>query len=138
MVYTDGNSPYEEIRVLVLEDEVHIRKIICRLLRQIGIQLIHEAANGEEGFKEMIRVRPQLILCDIHMEPINGMEFLQRLRGLSKPEFSELPLVFLTADMKSETVELARGLRVDGYLVKPVSLKALKDRVDAALFPAEA
>jgi two-component system, chemotaxis family, chemotaxis protein CheY len=138
VVYSDGNSSYEDIRVLVLEDEVHIRKIICRLLRQIGVQLIHEAENGEEGFKEMIRVRPQLILCDIHMEPINGLEFLQRLRGLSKPEFSELPVVFLTADMKSETVEFAKGLRVDGYLVKPVSFTALKDRIDVVLFPAGA
>ena len=75
---------------------------------------------------------------DLVAEPCGALALLQRLRGLSKPEFSELPLVFLTADMKSETVELARGLRVDGYLVKPVSLKALKDRVDAALFPAEA
>lgn len=128
-----AESAYESIRVLVLEDETHIRKIICRLLRQIGFQLIVEAENGADGFRELLRVRPNVILCDIHMEPIDGMTFLRKLRGLSKRDIANLPVIFLTADTQQGTIMSAKDLRVDGYLAKPVSLKMLKERIDAVL-----
>lgn len=124
---------YEFKRILVIEDEPHIRKIICSLLRQIGFQRIDEAEDGSSGFQELLRVKPDLILCDIYMKPMDGMSFLRRLRGLDQPEFSDIPVVFLTADGQLETVLAARELNIDGYLVKPVSLKSLKDRVNAAL-----
>jgi two-component system chemotaxis response regulator CheY len=131
----EQSNRYEAIRVLVLEDEIHIRQIICRLLRQIGFRLIHDVANGADGFKELLRVNPHVILCDIHMEPIDGLTFLRKLRGLGKPEFTRLPVIFLTADAERDTVVQAKDLRVDGYLVKPVSPKQLKQRLDAVLFP---
>jgi two-component system chemotaxis response regulator CheY len=133
---TDFNqaNPYENIRILVLEDEAHIRQIICRLLRQIGFRMIHDVANGADGFKELLRVSPQVILCDIHMEPIDGLSFLRKLRSLGKPEFTRIPVIFLTADAERNTVVEAKDLRVDGYLVKPVSPKQLKQRLDAVLF----
>ncbi|MEQ8584850.1 MAG: response regulator [Thalassobaculaceae bacterium] len=135
MVAFNETNRYENVRVLVLEDEVHIRQIICRLLRQIGFRLIHDVANGADGFKELLRVNPQVILCDIHMEPIDGLTFLRKLRGLGKPELSRVPVIFLTADAQRETVVVAKDLRVDGYLVKPVSPKQLKERIDAVLSP---
>lgn len=137
---TDFNqaNPYENIRILVLEDEAHIRQIICRLLRQIGFRMIHDVANGADGFRELLRVSPQVILCDIHMEPIDGLSFLRKLRSLGKPEFTRIPVIFLTADAERNTVVEAKDLRVDGYLVKPVSPKQLKQRLDAVLFPTPA
>ena len=128
-------SQYEPIRILVLEDEVHIRQIICRLLRQIGFRLITEAGNGADGFKELLRVRPHVIICDIHMEPIDGITFLRKLRALGHPELSRTPVIFLTADTNRDTVVAAKDLRVDGYLAKPVSQKSLRDRIDHVLKP---
>ena len=124
---------YETTRILVIEDEIHIRKIICRLLRQIGYRLIDEAADGSEGFKTLLRVQPDVILCDIHMEPVDGITFLRKLRALSQPKYAAQPVNFLTGDTDSTTVIAAKDLRVDGYLVKPVSLNALKDRIEAVL-----
>lgn len=129
----DSANDYEELRVLVIEDEDHIRRIICRLLRQIGFQYLTEARDGMEGLKEALRVRPAVILCDIHMDIMNGLEFLEKLRGLRQEDLSELPVIFLTADTQRDTVMAAKDLRVDGYLAKPVSPKALKDRIDAVL-----
>ena len=132
-IFTATENRYENIRILVLEDEVHIRQIICRLLRQIGFRLIDEVGNGVDGFRELLRVKPQIILCDIHMEPMDGMAFLSKLRGLNHPQLSKIPLIFLTADTNRDTVVNAKNLQVDGYLAKPVSMKALKERIDAAL-----
>lgn len=121
---------YENLRVLVLEDEAFIRRIICRLLRQIGFRLIDEAENGIDGLREVMRVRPNLILCDIHMEPMDGITFLRKLRGLGSGPLTQVPVIFLTADKQRDTVVSAKELQVDGYLAKPVSLKTLKDRID--------
>lgn len=121
---------YEFIRILMIEDDRHTRTIIRRLLLSIGFKLIEEAEDGNEGFRELLRTKPSLILCDIHMEPVDGITFLRKLRGLSNKEFAGLPVIFLTSNQTQDAVLTAKNLRVDGYLVKPVSLSSLKDRID--------
>lgn len=128
-----GNSIYNVTRILVIEDETHIRKIIMRLLRQIGFRLIDEAEDGAKGLEELVRVKPNIVLCDIHMEPVDGLTFLKSVRSLGRRELSDLPVIFLTADTQVTTVAEAKDLRVDGYLAKPVSMKALKDRIDRVI-----
>jgi two-component system chemotaxis response regulator CheY len=129
----DDSGRYKTLRVLVIEDEGFSRRIITGLLRQIGFQFIEEAKDGGEGFKETIRTRPQAVLCDVHMEPLDGLGYLSMLRAFSNEQIAATPVVFLTADKQQETVISARQLKVDGYLVKPVSLVALKQRLDGVL-----
>lgn len=124
---------YDKIPVLVLEDEFHIRKLVVRLLRQIGFDLIYEVTDGIDGMKELLRVRPGLILCDIHMEPMGGLKFLRTLRSLKTGDVSDLPVIFLTADAEIETVMKAKEFRVDGYITKPFSLAHLKAKIDTVL-----
>lgn len=130
---SEGTEKYGSIRILVIEDEEFTRQMIVKLLRQLGFRLIHEAADGEAGYKELIRVRPEVVLCDIHMQPLDGMGFLAKLRALSNPHFAKTPLLFLTADKQQDTVMNARKLQVDGYVVKPVALGVLQQRLDAVL-----
>ncbi|WP_420406361.1 response regulator [Nisaea sp.] len=130
---TGATSAYDLKRVLVLEDEIHIRKIIVRLLREIGFDAIYEVGDGIDGMKELLRVRPDLILCDIHMEPMGGLKFLETIRNLKTRDVAGLPVIFLTADAEVDTVLKAKELRVDGYITKPVSLAHLKSKIDAVL-----
>ena len=92
-IFTATENRYENIRILVLEDEVHIRQIIYRLLRQIGFRLIDEVGNGVDGFRELLRVKPQLIMCDIHMEPMDGITFLRKLRALGSDPLTQVPVI---------------------------------------------
>lgn len=68
MEETDG------IRILVIEDEPYVRRIIMQILNRLKIEKIYEAEEGGEGFKQALRLKPDLILCDIHMEPVNSMK----------------------------------------------------------------
>lgn len=129
----DDTARYKDLRILVIEDEAFSRRIISGLLRQIGFNLIEEATDGELGFRETLRTRPQAVLCDIHMEPLDGLGYLSKLRDYAGPEIAATPVIFLTADKQQETVLSAKHLKVDGYLVKPVSLASLKQRLDALL-----
>lgn len=130
---SDDKARYEKIRVLLIEDESYTRHVIEGLLRQIGFNLISQAKEGGEGFRETVRVRPQVVLCDVHMEPVDGLDYLSKLRGFTNAAIAATPVVFLTADKQQETVVSAKQLKVDGYLVKPVSLQLLKQRLDGLL-----
>ena len=124
---------YENIKVLIVEDEVHTRGMIRSMLHQIGIHHALEASDGKAGLTEIARTRPTLVLCDIHMQPVDGRQFLKMVRATKVEWVKNIPVIFLTADAKPETVKLAKELQVDGYLVKPVTVGDLKARIDAVL-----
>ena len=124
---------YDEVKVLIVEDEEHTRAMIRGMLRQIGIFNVMEASDGKAGLTEIARTRPTLVLCDIHMQPVDGRQFLKMVRATKVDWVRNIPVIFLTADAKPETVKVAKELNVDGYLVKPVTVGDLKARIDAVL-----
>ena len=124
---------YEGITVLVIDDMQSMRMLIKRLLLQIGITQVVDAADGKTGLDEALRTTPTIILCDVHMEPVDGLQFLKTLRGLKQRQIALTPVIFLTSDSKTDTVVFAKEHHVNGYLVKPVSLTQLKSRIDAVL-----
>ena len=129
----DSKTTYEGVRVLIIEDQIHTRTMLKGMLRQMGIFSALEASDGRAGLMEIARTRPTLVLCDIHMQPVDGRQFLKTLRASKVDWLRSMPVIFLTADSNPETVKLAKGLQVDGYLVKPVAFGDLKGRIDAVL-----
>lgn len=126
---------FADLRVAVIEDEKYTRNLIVRGLKQLGITRVHEAADGGEGLNIVAIVRPDVVLCDIHMEPVDGFQFLENLRRLPIPALASTPVVFLTGDAEQRTVLAAKQLQVNGYLVKPVSVTQLQRRIEAVLGP---
>ncbi|WP_298376686.1 response regulator [Azospirillum sp.] len=124
---------YEQFRILVIEDQPFVRRTIVQILTQIGFQGIAEADNGETGMLECIRTNPDLIVCDIDMKPVSGLQFLAQLRASAEAANPSAPVVFLTNHTESEIVKQAMALGVNGFVVKPPSFAALKERVDRLL-----
>lgn len=124
---------YEKARVLIVEDETFTRDIIKRLLLQIGVRSVKEAADGGTGFAALLVARPHLVLCDVHMKPIGGLEFMRMVRQSEIPWVAATKIVMLTADSQVETVMNAKVMGVEGYIVKPVSLNSVKLKLDRAL-----
>jgi two-component system chemotaxis response regulator CheY len=128
-----GTNPYDGVVVLVIEDMTSIRKLICGMLGKIGIRTVLEAADGKAGLDEAVKWKPTLILCDVHMEPVDGKQFLSTLRILNERKVALTPVIMLTSDTSRDMVTFAKEQRVAGYLVKPVSLADMKARIDAVL-----
>ncbi|MEA1648288.1 response regulator [Nitrospirillum sp. BR 11164] len=124
---------YSRLHVLVIEDEDYTRQLIVRMLREIGVRTIGERDNGRDGLMELVRTRPDIVLCDIHMTPMNGIHFLQGVRNIKVKGVDRTPVIFLTADSSTEVVRVAGALGVSGYLVKPVSLGKLKERLEIVI-----
>lgn len=126
-------AKYDKMRILLIEDEAYTRNIIKSLLHQIGLRSITEAADGGQGFNALLYSRPHLVFCDVHMEPENGLQFLVKVRESKLDWVQATKVIFLTADSQSDTVLFAKDHKVDGYMVKPVSLNSLKGRIDQFL-----
>ena len=128
-----AEGTYPRLRVLIVDDDTVIRQVIRALLLQLGVRQVFEATDGVAGLLEVLRVRPDLVLCDVRMKPLGGLEFLKQLRTVKLTEIAQTAVVMLTSDATHETVLAARQWSADGYLVKPVSSGQLRARIEAAL-----
>jgi len=133
MISEKDKEKYKGVTVLIVEDEPNTRALIRSQLRQMGIETVIEAADGKAGLAELSRTRPTIVLCDIHMQPVDGLQFLKMVRSVKVEWVKNIPIIFLTADAKPETVKFARDHQVNGYIVKPVTLGDLTQRIDAVL-----
>jgi len=123
------------MKVLIVEDNVTNRKLIKILLKRIGIKQIYEAENGIEAIKILERqikdiFRGQsidLVLCDIQMPKMDGIEFLSEVR--KRKELKDLPVIMITAASERETVLASVKLGIDGYIVKPITHAIIEENV---------
>ncbi len=127
---TVGSADFKSLRVLIVEDEAYTRVITKTLLRQLGVKDVEEAPNGQDGLLKTAAWLPDVVLCDIHMSPVNGFEYLEKLRNHVHTGIRNTPVIFLTADSKRDTVMFAKENGPHGFLVKPISLAALKARLE--------
>ena len=129
-----GRADYQSFSVVVIEDQAFVRKTIVQLLGQLGLGRIGEAEEGEAGLGECRRLNPDIIVCDIDMRPVNGLDFLTRLRASTEIRNPRTPVIFLTKHTESEIVKQAMALGVNAFVVKPPTLPALRERIDRYLF----
>ena len=113
--------------VLIVEDESNIRDILSMYLEQEGFK-VEKAQNGSEGLRVFKKVNPDLVLLDIMMPVMDGIEMLRELRT-----FSKTPVIMLTA--KTDMSDKIEGLEVgaDDYITKPFEMREVMARVKAVL-----
>jgi two-component system cell cycle response regulator len=114
------------IKILSVDDSKTVRLIVGRSLKTFDCSLF-EAANGEEGLVVAAREKPDLILLDITMPVMDGVEMLTKLR--EQPELKATPVVMLTAESALENVTYIAKLGVRDYLVKPFKEEQLIDKI---------
>jgi two-component system chemotaxis response regulator CheY len=124
---------FSKLTVLVIEDQDYIRKLIAQLLQRLGCEKVLEADDGAVGLDILAQETPDLVLCDVRMKQVDGLEFLRQLRSGKGVRDPHLPVIFLTSDSDRTTVLEAMKSEVDGYLVKPVSPADLKAKIIAVL-----
>jgi two-component system chemotaxis response regulator CheY len=120
-------------RILLVDDDSFMRSTIKRMLRVIGYGDVSEAGDGSTALSMVEECRPDLIICDIEMAPMRGLEFVEKLRRAEEPALRDTPVIMLTGDVNEATVRNAVKLGIRGYLAKPVSPKQLGARVAAVL-----
>ena len=116
-------------KILIIEDSAFERKAIAGMLTDAGYNDIVEAESGEIGLKRCKEERPDLILLDLRMPGMPGMEVLERL----KKEDSGIKVIIVSIVRKRETIDEALELGAEAYITKPVTSAKLIPEVKKAL-----
>jgi DNA-binding response OmpR family regulator len=116
-------------RVLVVDDDHYMRKLLRSLLLSNGIKEIHEAQNGSAGLDAICAFNPDAVLLSWDMPDNGGAEFMRRVRSPETFPVPHVPVVMLTSNHSRETVMNAVRAGVNEFLCKPVSAKALYERI---------
>jgi two-component system chemotaxis response regulator CheY len=118
-----------EMQILIVDDSSVMRKIVERSLRQAGIEplVVLEAGSGTEGLEVLRSKSVQLILSDINMPSMDGLEFLRQMRAQGLAE--GVPVVMITTESSEEHVKAAILNGAQGYIRKPFTAEQVKERV---------
>lgn len=118
-----------KLRVLIVDDSSVMRKIVERSLRQAGLDLgeVLEASNGAEALAEVQKGSFDLILSDINMPAMDGLEFLKGLSGIESAK--GVPVVMITTEGSEARVVEALSVGAKGYIRKPFTPEQVKERV---------
>jgi two-component system chemotaxis response regulator CheY len=117
------------IRALIVDDSGVMRKIVERSLRQAGLDLaeVWEAGNGLEALALLQEKTPDLILSDINMPSMDGLEFVRQLRGVESAK--GIPVVMITTEGSESRVVEALSCGARGYIRKPFTPEQVKQHV---------
>jgi two-component system, chemotaxis family, chemotaxis protein CheY len=119
----------EKIRALIVDDSSVMRKIVERSLRQAGIDLgpVLEAGNGAEALGVLNGESVDLILCDINMPVMDGLEFVRQLQSVESAK--GVPVVMITTEGSESHVVQALSSGARGYIRKPFTADQVKEHV---------
>ena len=120
------DSEHQNMRVLLVEDAPFLRYAFGRLLRMHGFEVM-EANDGREALECISAFRPELVVTDLMMPVMDGVELIERIRA--DPETATLPVVAITADATEQTERKARKAGAVAILTKPIDLPTLLDRL---------
>ena len=118
-------------KILCIEDDRETLALIAEELTESGFE-VTVAHDGQEGFAAILKVMPDLVLCDISMPAMSGFEVLTRLTAI-EPGFKDMPFVFLTALADRENELHGRRLGADDYVVKPIDFQILGAIINARM-----
>jgi CheY-like chemotaxis protein len=120
-------------RILVVEDDAVMREFVASALTRMGIQEVKVCDDGAQALQLMGSFWPDVVLTDIHMEPMGGLQFVRRLREHFAVEFRKTKVIFMSSDSSRETLKEALPLGTYGYIVKPPTLEILRAKIEHAL-----
>ena len=122
----------ERKKILIADDEASIREILSIQLARMGYEVLI-AGDGAEALAVYEKEKPDLIIMDVMMPRMNGLESCQKIRALEKKSGLRVPILFLTARDTTHDKTSAALSGGDDFVAKPVSLQELRERVEAAL-----
>ena len=123
----------KELNVLIVEDDRHMRMLIRNVVFALGVQDVAEASDGQTAVEELKAFRADLMLVDLKMEPIGGIEFVRRLRADADNPYRFVPVIMITAHADLEAVATARDVGITEFMAKPISASALEKRIQRVL-----
>lgn len=123
----------DSLKILIVDDQPSTRHTLVAGLAGYRNSTFVEASDGDEALRLVVERRPDIIICDVQMQPVDGISFLKTIRGYQDQGMRQTPVFIMTGVATPDVVSAARQSGANGILVKPISIPVLKARIDAAL-----
>src|SRR3954467_1834769 len=120
---------FNKLRFLVIDDNVHMRRILRTLLHGFGARDVHEAEDGAAGLEVFSHVAPDIVLTDWAMPIFDGLELAQMIRQPGANNNPFVPIIMLTGHSERKRVLAARDAGIPEFMAKPISANALYQRL---------
>jgi CheY-like chemotaxis protein len=120
---------FNRLRFLVVDDNAHMRRILRTLLHGFGARDVFEAEDGATGLEAFTHHAPDIVICDWAMPIFDGLELMQMIRQPGANANPYVPIIMMTGHSEKKRVTAARDAGVTEFLAKPISAKALHQRI---------
>jgi CheY-like chemotaxis protein len=124
-----SGGAFENLKALIVEDNMHMRTLLRELLNSVGIRDVSEAGNGAAAITVMRERRCDLILSDLAMGPMDGIEFTRHVRTNETSPNPFVPIIMITGHTEKHQVMSARDAGVTEFLAKPITASNLYSRI---------
>jgi two-component system chemotaxis response regulator CheY len=122
----DKNTP-----VLIVDDYKTMLRIIRNLLKQLDIENVEEATDGQEALNKLRAGNFGLVISDWNMAPMTGLDLLKEVRADAR--LKTTPFIMITAESKTENVVAAKQAGVSNYIVKPFNAETLREKIEKVM-----
>jgi two-component system chemotaxis response regulator CheY len=120
---------FENLKVLIVEDNQHMRALLRGLLNSLGIREVVEAGNGASAMDVLRERKCDLILTDLAMKPVDGIDFAREVRTSEKSNNPFVPIIMITGHTEKHRVEAARDAGITEFIAKPITAQSLFTRI---------
>jgi CheY-like chemotaxis protein len=120
---------FQRLRFLVVDDNMHMRRIVRQLLHGFGSREIYEAEDGATGLEGFNSHNPDIVITDWAMPILDGLELTQMIRKPDSNANPYVPIIMLSGHSEKSRVMRARDAGVTEFLAKPIAAKALYERI---------
>lgn len=127
------NSSISDLRVLIVDDNDHMRRLLRGILEALGIKQVRDVENGMIALNDSRLNLPDIIITDMMMSPIDGLEFSRMLRDDSTHPATHVPVMMVTGFAEKHHVEAARDAGVSEFLAKPVTVDGVEARLRSVI-----
>ena len=118
-------------QVLIVDDYKTMLRIIRNLLKQLGLENVDEATDGQDALVKLRNGNFGLVISDWNMAPMTGLDLLKEVRA--DPRLKNTPFIMITAESKTENVTAAKQAGVSNYIVKPFNAETLREKIEKVL-----
>jgi two-component system chemotaxis response regulator CheY len=128
------SDPLSSIRVMVVDDNSHMRSIISAVLKGIGVKEVCECLDGAAALDALRRWPADVAITDFQMTPVDGVQFTRLVRNAADSPNPFLPIIMLTGHAERTRVMEARDAGVTEFIAKPLTAQAMLSRLNAVIF----
>lgn len=124
---------FDRLKILVVDDNAHMRKLVVTILQAFGVIQIYEAESGERAWSILRESNPDVLVLDWMMEGMSGLDLVKMIRTDPQTPNPFVPVIMLSGHTHIDRVRQARDAGINEFIAKPVSVKTMMNRLLAVI-----